>query len=118
MTIEQLAMLVHEANKTYCELHGDMSQKSWGEAEEWQRTSAMEGVRAHLQNPDLPASWSHDIWMKKKIEDGWVYGPVKDGALKYHPDLVSYDRLSRVAQGKDYLFSAIVNGLRSFVDGD
>ena len=115
MTIEQLAKVVHEANKSYCEAHGDFSQKPWGEAEGWQRKSAIVGVGAHLDNPELPPSWSHDEWCRQKYEAGWVYGPVKDGEKKTHPDLVPYAKLTKEAQGKDYLFSAIVNALRDFI---
>lgn len=116
MTIEQLAKIVHESNKTYCEVHGDMSQKPWEEAEEWQRESAINEVLAHFDHPDRPPSWSHEHWMQQKVDAGWVYGPVKDSEKKTHPDLVPYDQLSPVAQGKDYLFSAIVNGLVKFVE--
>ena len=45
MTVEQLAKIVHGANKAYCEAHGDFSQKPWDEAEGWQRESAIAGVR-------------------------------------------------------------------------
>ena len=45
MNIEQVAKVCHETNKAYCETVGDASQKSWNEAEEWQRQSAIKGVQ-------------------------------------------------------------------------
>ncbi len=35
----------------------------------------------------------HDIWAAKRIEEGWCYGPKRDGDQKKHPDLVSYSEL-------------------------
>ena len=33
---------------------------------------------------------NHDHWARQRIEDGWIYGPRRDDALKTHPDLVPY----------------------------
>lgn len=118
MTIEQLAEIIHESNRNYCAVHGDLSQKPWTEAPDWQKDATYKQIQAHFDNPNLPASWSHDSWMKEKIDVGWVYGPVKDGNAKppTHPDLVPYEQLSPIAQGKDYLFAGIVRALAQFVE--
>ena len=44
---------------------------------------------------------NHDNWMKFRLEEGWVYGPVKDVEAKTHPDLVPYDELPEVERAKD-----------------
>lgn len=36
---------------------------------------------------------AHDIWARARMNEGWTYGPVRDDALKQHPDLVPYAQL-------------------------
>lgn len=36
---------------------------------------------------------AHDIWARARMDEGWVYGPVRDDSLKQHPDLVPYSQL-------------------------
>jgi len=110
--IEQIAKVCHEANKAYYEAWGDFSQKHWKEAEEWQRQSAIKGVEYRLDNPNAPESAQHDAWMRDKLADGWVYGPVKDAQHKTHPCIVPYHQLPHFQQKKDALFAAIVNAIR------
>lgn len=35
----------------------------------------------------------HDTWAKSRMNEGWTYGPVSDGAKKQHPCLVPYGEL-------------------------
>ena len=107
MKVEELARLCHEANRTYCELIGDKSQLPWDQAADWQRASMIDGVLFHMKNPAAGPSGSHENWLKTKIADGWVYGPVKDAELKQHPCIVPYDQLPIEQQLKDALFVAI-----------
>jgi hypothetical protein len=109
MDLVQVAMICHETNKAYCESIGDSSQKSWNLAEQWQRDSAINGVRFAIENPDASASAQHEVWMDAKFADGWVYGPVKDATKKQHPCLVPYLDLPVEQRIKDYLFKAVVS---------
>jgi hypothetical protein len=115
MTIEQVAKVAHELNKAYCESIGDKSQTSWEEAPEWQRSSAINGVNFHLQNPEASPSASHESWFKQKEEEGWKYGPVKNADAKEHPCFVSYDMLPTEQKSKDYIFKQVVNSLKPFL---
>lgn len=47
LTPEDIAKVCHEANRAYCAGIGDHSQKSWEESPDWQRTSAINGVKFH-----------------------------------------------------------------------
>jgi len=109
MNIEQIAKTCHQVNKTFCERNGDFSQPNWEDAPQWQKDSAMNGVRFHLANPNGKPSDSHDNWMKEKLEDGWKYGEVKDPSKKEHPCMVPYEELPLDQQTKDYLFIAVVH---------
>lgn len=112
MNIEQVARIAHETNRAYCATLGDTSQLPWEDAPEWQRTSAINGVKFHLiahEHGEIPpASASHDSWLAEKRADGWTYGPVKDATLKQHPCFVPYDELPADQRLKDYLFGHVV----------
>lgn len=110
--IEKIARLCHEVNKKWCEINDDFSQKSWEEAEEWQREAAITGVKFRLDNPNAKDSASHDTWMKDKLEQGWVYGEEKDGEKKTHPCLVPFEELPDFQQKKDKLFCLVVDVLK------
>ena len=42
----------------------------------------------------------HEVWAKKRMEQGWVYGPERNDDEKKHPCLIPYEQLSEVE--KDY----------------
>lgn len=113
ITIEQIAKTAHEINAAFCLAYGDDSQPTWDDAPEWQRKSAINGVKFHMQNPDADPSSSHVNWLKEKIADGWTYGEVKDPIAKTHPCCVEYDQLPPEQKAKDYLFKQIVHSLTS-----
>lgn len=108
---EQIAIVCHEANRAYCAGIGDDPQKPWAEAPEWQRESAVQGVRFHRENPEAGPSASHDAWLEEKRLAGWTYGPVKDEAKKEHPCFVPYEELPPEQRAKDYLFGGVVVAL-------
>lgn len=107
--IEACAIAAHEANRAYCLLLGDTSQKPWEQAEEWQRESARRGVAVAMEGatPEI----QHQAWMDDKIKDGWVWGPVKDAAAKTHPCLVPYNMLPIAQQSKDGLYQSVIRAL-------
>lgn len=111
-TIILIARMCHQANKEWCGLHGDHSQKSWAEAEQWQRDSAIKGVEFRLANPSAGKDAQHNAWMADKIKDGWVYGQQKDSIKKTHPCIISFQELPAFQQKKDALFCAIVDSLK------
>lgn len=111
MKIEAIAKVCHEANRAYCETMGDFTKSLWESAAEWQRESAINGVKWRLDNYDAPASAQHDAWVADKIRDGWKYGPYKDAEKKEHPCLVQYDALPDSQKFKDALFVGIVKAL-------
>ena len=109
---EAIARVCHEACRAYCQALGDNSQLLWEEAPEWQRRSAVAGVRNALSNPGVTPEQSHHLWMETKLAEGWKYGPAKDAEKKVHPAMLPYDKLPREQKAKDYLFLAIVRIMR------
>ena len=112
MLIEQIAELAHETNRVYCRLLGDNSQPYWSDAPEWQKNSAIAGVKFRLENTDNSPSCQHEAWLKDKIAAGWKHGPVKDAEKKEHPCCVPYNELPLEQQIKDALITSIVSALR------
>ena len=110
--IEDIARICHNVNKAYCEAFGDKTQPVWEEAPEWQRKSAIDGVRFHLKNETTPEQ-SHESWLAVKKADGWTYGPVKNPEKKEHPCFVPYSQLPKEQQVKDHLFKAIVDSFKT-----
>lgn len=104
---EAVAIVCYEANRAFCAYNGDLSQKPWDEAEQWQRDSAIAGVNFLFINATASDSALHNNWSKDKIADGWVYGEVKDPVAKTHPCLVPFDQLPADQQFKDKLFRAV-----------
>lgn len=111
-SLSTIACICHEANKAICEHAGDYSQVHWNETPEWQKDSAIAGVKTVLSNPSITAEEMHEDWLQNKIRDGWVYGAVKDATKKTHPNLVDYEQLSDIDKLKDNVFIAICNSMR------
>lgn len=108
MTPLQIAQIVHEANRAYCQTIGDESQVSWDEAPEWQRVSAVKGVEGILAGAITRPEQSHESWLDEKARTGWRFGPVKNAETKEHPCFVPYGQLPPEQQAKDAIFFAIV----------
>ena len=93
MNAEQIARVAHEVNRAYCEALGDHSQPAWEDAPQWQRDSALLGVKLHTENRDASPSASHESWMAQKVAEGWQWGQRKLPEVKQHPCIVPFDAL-------------------------
>ncbi len=111
LSVEFIAKMCHETNRSYCEAIGDTSQKPWDQAAQWQRDSAVKGVQFKLDNVNAQPADQHNAWKKDKVQAGWVHGAEKNETLKTHPCIVPYYALSLEQRRKDYLFGAIVTAL-------
>lgn len=104
--IEACARAAHEANRAYCIAIGDLSQLSWENAPEWQKTSARNGVAGVIagNGPEQ----SHVSWLAEKAATGWKFGPIKNPEKKEHPCFVPYADLPPDQRKKDDLFIGVV----------
>ncbi len=112
MVVSDIARICHQVNRAFCQSLGDNSQPDWNDAPEWQKNSVVDGVKFHIENPFAGPSASHGNWLKTKIAEGWVYGPVKDVEKKEHPCMVPYDQLPMEQKAKDYIFTTLVHELK------
>ncbi len=106
-----IARVAHEVNRAYCQALGDNSQPPWETAPDWQRKSAINGVRLHLEHPETGPEGSHEAWLAQKSKEGYVYGPVKNPDTKEHPCMVPFSELPREQQAKDFIFGAVVHAM-------
>lgn len=106
--IEKIAKIVHEANKVWCELNGDFSQKSWEETPQFIQDSTLNGVQFVLENLHATPELSHQNWLEYKEAEGWTYGEVKDIDKKIHPCFTEYENLPANQKAKDDIFYTIV----------
>ncbi len=112
MNNEQIARVCHEVNRAYCQALGDMSQPAWEDAPQWQKDSALLGVKLHTEKNVGPEA-SHESWMAQKVAEGWGYGPEKSPDAKTHHCIVPFAELPREQQAKDFIFRAVVHALRA-----
>lgn len=114
-TVDQLAHVVHEANRALQRVLGEQwVSPSWWEAPAEMRDSSMHGVRQVLAG--ATPEELHAEWVRWRTERGWRYGPVKDEWGRTHPCLVDYADLPPEQQVKDALMQAIVLALSVRVD--
>ena len=99
---EACARAAHEVNRAYCIALGDESQPPWESAPDWQKSSAVNGVKGVLAG-NTPEQ-SHESWLAEKAATGWKYGPVKDPERKVHPCFVPYAELPEAQKHKDRMF--------------
>lgn len=115
MTLIDVARIVHEANRGYCDSIGDGSQVPWDLAPGWQKDSCLAGVRMLILNPECSLRDQHESWYKKKVSDGWTWGPVKDAEKKEHPAMRPWAELPSEQKIKNVIFRGLVMALRPFV---
>jgi hypothetical protein len=111
-TDEEIATVVHEANRGMQMIQGDPCPSStWAVESDEIKQSVIAGVRRARQGA-TPRQLHHE-WFGDKLEAGWTFGPIKDGVKKTHPCMVPYDQLDRDQRAKDEVFIAIVSVLAS-----
>ena len=108
--VETIARCCHEANRAWCEAHGDESLFPWAEESGWQQRSVRKGVEVALSG--ATPQEQHQAWLEHKYGEGWRHGAVKDEQAKTHPCMVPYEHLPAEQLVKDELFGSIVWILR------
>lgn len=112
-TDEEIARVVHEANRALQEVHGDECPSlPWACESPDIREITLRGVR--LARSGLTPEELHEEWCDAKRAQGWVHGEVKDAGAKPHPThpcLVPYGELPAHQRHKDMVFLALVKGL-------
>lgn len=106
--VEATARIAHAVNRAYCAATGDYSQVAWEDAPEWQKESAIAGVRFLAETPEATPADTHNSWVELKLANGWRHGPVKDESAKLHPCIAPYEDLPITQRTKDHIYLAVV----------
>lgn len=106
--IELAACAAHEANRILCLAQGDTSQPLWANSPDWQKESAISGVKAIVSGEVKEPQDAHESWLRQKEADGWIYGEEKDPEKRTHPCMVPYSQLPVAQQAKDEMFLLVV----------
>lgn len=109
--VEVIAELAHNINVEYTRGMGENNAfklMPWGALSNMAQSSMRHGVRLHLKNPDAGPQAGHEEWLRYKVEQGWVYGELKDEVAKTHPCIMPFDQLPKEQQAKDHIFRAAV----------
>lgn len=64
-------------------------------------TSHIKLDQSLLDLSDIIAKNVHENWAKKRLDEGWTYGPSRDEATKSHPCLVPYEELTELEKSYD-----------------
>ena len=56
---------------------------------------------------------NHDHWARKRLDEGWRYGPERNDAEKTHPGLVPYGDLSE--SEKEYDRKTVVEAIKAIM---
>jgi len=107
--VDRIAEAAHEVNRAYClYVTEDYSQAPWEALPDDLKNSTRNGVRAVADDPRLSLVQCHNLWMKQKVKEGWIYDPHKNYLERKHPNIVEYERLPLEQRVKDALFGTIV----------
>ena len=108
---EAIARIVHAAHRDLQEwLEDSCPAQPWDTLDADQREIVVNMVR--LIQRGFPYEYVHQIWVDRKIEEGWTWG-IKDPALKQHPCILPWDSLPFWEQQKVVLAFHIVQGATS-----
>lgn len=55
----------------------------------------------------------HEAWVKRHVDEGWVYGDEFDSAKKTHPNILPWVALPHVIQSKARIFDIIAKAALS-----
>ena len=57
-------------------------------------TSCVEVPQELTELGEYLAKNIHEIWAMQRMEQGWTWGPERNDALRHHPDLIPYEKLT------------------------
>lgn len=110
ITLDMVAEVCHEAERTFQRRVGIELTPPWDEAPEEMKEDLIGQVRLTLAGSS-PRSL-HESWMREKKRDGWTYGEELDEENKKHPHFIPYHHLPHEQLFSNKIFVSIVRSFR------
>lgn len=119
LNVEHVAAICHEAVREYEKKIG-LTRPDWVNTSSAQQRGTMAQAQFYLDDPKAQEGDWHDGWFRTQTKAGWK-NKDKDGRLvkvksedrKEDPLCVPFAQLPMEVQGKERLFRAVVEALRS-----
>jgi hypothetical protein len=109
ITPEQIASIIHEANRQLRLVLGCSPGPHWTECDQQLKDSVVNGVEKALDG--ATPQELHEEWVVCKSAQGWTWGVIRDHRHRRHPCLVPYDELPPDQQLKNQMFQTMVRVL-------
>ena len=74
-------------------------------------TSQVELPDEILKLKELLAKNTHELWARRRLSEGWSWGPQRNDVSKKHPGLTPYDELTE--SEKDYDRTTAIESLKT-----
>lgn len=112
MRLLDIARVAHEANRAIQIINGDETPRpAFDLLKDYERGMIVQDVLGVLTDTNTPEQ-AHELWLKYRQQDGWVWGLERDDVAKTHPNIRPYATLPLDQQTRDMLFVTIVQLLR------
>ena len=108
MELPAVAKLCYENVRCFAKVFGDHGYSSWDELSDDKRNDLILDVRSIINDPNITASELHDIWVRRMVDRGWTYGPVKDSVAMTRPDICAYEFKTPIHQQELRLIICVV----------
>ena len=115
MDDQAIARVIHAAFRQMRKEQGNDPKPEWENVDADEREMFVEGVTFIRKNPRMTPAEIHDLWARKKAEQGYVQGDKKCDATKTSNCFVPYSELSEIEKLKDVLFRDMVLSLTTKV---
>lgn len=109
ITPEQIASIVHEANRQLRLVLGCSPGPHWTECDQPLKDSVVNGVEKALKG--ATPEELHEEWVVCKGSQGWTWGVIRDHRNRRHPCMVPYAELPPDQQLKNQVFHAMVHAI-------
>lgn len=102
--IELITQSVHASLKAFCILKGyQYAIPRWQYLSDHDQRFAIEitkEILERLEIENLTAAQVHEIWLKKRLQEGYKLGLRRDRKMKFHPNMMPWDQLRDLEKQK------------------
>jgi len=116
MKLAEVARMVHQTDKAYCESIGDYSNKNWEQAEPADKKRMEDIVQFYTDNPLAMDCSIHNVWIKAMVMDGWVKGDEFNPFTKTHPGIIKFEEIPFEQQVRATIIRRVIGTLGSLLE--